>query len=226
MTDSLKVQAAVAALEEVESGMAVGLGTGSTVSHFITGLGKRVRDGLEVTAIATSLASERLAKAVGIRLVTFREIEALDVTVDGADEVSPELSLVKGLGGALVREKLVAQASARFVVVVDDSKLVDALGTRAPIPVEVVPFAVDLVTLRLAAVGGEPRLRSVDGAVFVSDNGNHVIDWYYGPVSDPASLERDLKLICGVVDSGIFSNLADRVISAGERGIRSFERPK
>jgi ribose 5-phosphate isomerase A len=206
--------------------MAVGLGTGSTVSHFITELGKRVRDGLNVTAIATSLASERLARAVGIPLVTFRDVDALDVTVDGADEVSPTLELVKGLGGALVREKLVAQASARFVVVVDDSKLVDALGTRGPIPVEVVPFAVDLVSLRLSAIGGEPRLRMDEDVPFVSDNGNSVLDWHYGPINDPASLERDLKLIGGVVDSGIFSNLADRVISAGEKGIRSFERKR
>jgi ribose 5-phosphate isomerase A len=148
------------------------------------------------------------------------------VTVDGADEVSPTLELVKGLGGALVREKLVAQASARFVVVVDDSKLVDRLGTRGPIPVEVVPFAVDLVSLRLSAIGGEPLLRMDEDVPFVSDNGNSVLDWHYGPINDPASLERDLKLIGGVVDSGIFSDLADRVISAGEKGIRSFERKR
>jgi ribose 5-phosphate isomerase A len=224
MSDSLKFQAAVAALEEVESGMAVGLGTGSTVSHFITALGERVRDGLGVRAIPTSVASERLAREVGIQLVTFREVEALDLTVDGADEVSPNLELVKGLGGALVREKLVAGISARFVVVVDDSKLVDRLGTRVPVPVEVVPFAVDLVMTRLRAMGGEPRLRMKESSPFVSDNGNHVIDWNCGPIADAASLERDLKLIGGVVDSGIFAGLADRVIVAGAKGIQSIER--
>lgn len=225
MSDSLKFQAAVAALDEVRSGMALGLGTGSTVSHFIAELGSRVRDGLEVRAIPTSKASERLAIEVGIPLVTFREAPALDLTVDGADEVSPKLELVKGLGGALVREKLVAGISARFVVVVDESKLVDQLGTRAPIPVETVPFAVDLVITRLKAMGGEPRLRMTGSDPFLSDNGNHVIDWHHGPVRDPFTLERDLKLIGGVVDSGIFASLADRVIVAGVSGIRSLERP-
>ncbi len=225
MSDSLKFQAAVAALEEVESGMAIGLGTGSTVSHFIRELGRRVRGGLEVRAIPTSEASERLAREVGIPLVTFREAGALDLTVDGADEVSPKLELVKGLGGALVREKLVAGISARFVVVVDASKLVDQLGTRVPIPVEVVPFAADLVMTRLGAMGGEPRLRMADSGPFVSDNGNHVIDWNHGPIGDAAALERDLKLIGGVVDSGIFASLADRVIVADANRIRSLERP-
>jgi len=224
MNDSLKYKAAVAALDEVMPGMVLGLGTGSTVTHFITELGNRVRDGLRVRAIATSLRSETLAREMGVPIVTFAGEKTLDLTVDGADEVSSDLQLTKGLGGALVREKVVARRSKRFVIVVDESKLVDRLGTRSPIPVEVVPFAVDSVVYDLMTIGGEPRLRMSDDEPFVSDNGNHVVDWHIGPLDDPAGLEQDLKLITGVVDSGLFSNMADRIIVAGSAGIRSLVR--
>ena len=225
MNDSLKFKAAVAALDEVKDGMVVGLGTGSTVSHFIKELGNRVRDGLKVTAIATSLQSETLAIEVGVPIVTFQEQKALDLTVDGADEVSPELCLVKGLGGALVREKIVAAASRRLVIVVDETKLVDQLGTRSPIPVEVVPFAADIVMYQLGQIGGEPKLRVLpEGRPFVSDNGNFVVDWHFGPILDPALVERRLKSVSGVVDSGIFSELADRVIVARGTGLEFLDR--
>ena len=224
MNDSLKYKAAVAALDEVKAGMVLGLGTGSTVTHFITELGNRVRDGLGVRAIATSLRSETLALEVGVPIITFADEKTLDLTVDGADEVSSDLDLTKGLGGALVREKVVARRSKRFVIVVDDSKLVERLGTRSPIPVEVVPFAGDSVIYDLTSIGGGPRLRMSDDEPFVSDNGNHVVDWYIGPLDDPAGLEQDLKLITGVVDSGLFANMADRVIVAGTSGVRSLER--
>ena len=224
MNEALKHKAAVVALDEVKTGMVLGLGTGSTVTHFITELGNRVRDGLEVRAIATSMRSETLARKVGVPIITFADEKTLDLTVDGADEVSSDLQLTKGLGGALVREKVVARRSKRFVIVVDDSKLVERLGTRSPIPVEVVPFAGDSVIYDLATIGGEPRLRMSDDEPFVSDNGNHVVDWHTGPLDDPAGLEQDLKLMTGVVDTGLFSNMADRVIVAGASGIQSFER--
>ena len=224
MNDSLKYQAAMAALDEVKPGMILGLGTGSTVTHYIRELGNRVRDGLKVKAIATSLRSEELAREGGVPIVSFADSKSIDLTVDGADEVSADLQLTKGLGGALVREKIVARASRRFVIVVDDSKLVDRLGTRSPIPVEVVPFAADIVAWDLQTIGGEPRLRMADDAPFVSDNGNHMVDWYIGPLDDPAALEQDLKSIAGVVDSGLFANMADRVLVAGASGIRSLER--
>ena len=163
MNDSLKYQAAMAALDEVKPGMILGLGTGSTVTHYIRELGNRVRDGLKVKAIATSLRSEELAREGGVPIVSFADSKSIDLTVDGADEVSADLQLTKGLGGALVREKIVARASRRFVIVVDDSKLVDRLGTRSPIPVEVVPFAADIVAWDLQTIGGEPRLRMADG---------------------------------------------------------------
>ena len=224
MNDALKYKAAMAALDEVESGMVLGLGTGSTVTHFIRELGARVRDGLEVSTIATSRQSEKLAQEVGVRVVTFAELKVLDITVDGADEVSPELHLVKGLGGALVREKIVAKASRRVVIVVDESKIVDQLGTRVPVPVEVVPFATDIVLHQLARIGGEPKVRVEQGKPFVSDNGNHIVDWLFGPIPDPPSIEQQLKSVSGVVDSGIFSNVADRVIVAGVSGLRTLDR--
>src|SRR6185295_14483670 len=167
--DELKRQAAISALDEIRSDTIVGLGTGSTASHFIRELGKRVQGGLRVLGIPTSEASRILADEVGVPLTTLKDHPEIDVTVDGADEVSPQLDLIKGLGGALVREKIVARTSHQLVIVVDEAKLVDRLGGRAPIPIEVVPFAVAVVKHRLAAIGGEPRVREKDGKTFITD---------------------------------------------------------
>jgi ribose 5-phosphate isomerase A len=216
MNDDLKRQAAIRALDEIHDGMIVGLGTGSTATHFIRELGKA---GLNVTGIPTSEESRQLAQDVGIRLTTFKEHPQIDVTVDGADEVSPALDLIKGLGGALVREKIVAHAARRLVIVVDESKLVPKLGYKTVVPVEVIPLAVPRVLLRLSELGGDGRLREKGGQLFVSDNGNNIIDWSHGTIADPAGLEKDLKLITGVVDSGIFAAVADCVIVAGAQGI-------
>ena len=224
MTESLKYQAAVAAVDEVQEGMAVGLGTGSTVTHFINALGARVQSGLKITAIPSSEQSDQLAREVGIPIVGFDEQTVLDVTIDGADEVSPELDLIKGLGGALVREKIGVKASRRVVIVVDETKLVRQLGTKASIPVEIIPMATAFVAKILTSIGGDPGLRTRDGVPFVSDNGNHVIDWYFGPLVEPAALEARLKLMSGVVDSGIFAGVADRVIVAGANGLRDMVR--
>lgn len=224
MNDSLKRRAADAALEEVQPDMVIGLGTGSTMFHFIRGLGERVRAGLSVSTVATSRQSAELALAEHIPVRTFRDHKVLDLTVDGADEVSPGLDLIKGLGGALVREKIVARASSRLVIVVDESKLVDRLGSVAPVPVEVVPFAEDLVRHTLAELGGKVRVRIAASEPFESDNGNHILDWFVGPIADPAALETRLKAISGVVDSGIFAGLADRVIVAGQDGVRILDR--
>ena len=215
--DELKRQAALYALEEIRDGMIVGLGTGSTASHFIRELGKAR---LKVKGIPTSEASRRLAGEVGVPLTTFQEHPRIDVTVDGADEVSPELDLIKGLGGALVREKIVAHASARVVIVVDDSKLVERLGAKTVIPVEVIPLAVPCVLLRLKELGGDGRVREKNGQAFVSDNGNSRVDWSHGVIDDPAGMEKQLKSITGIVDTGIFANVADCVIVAGTQGIR------
>src|SRR5689334_11783951 len=155
MSDDLKKQAALAALDEIRSGMVVGLGTGSTATHFIRALGEKVRTGIKVVAIPTSEQSRRLAEEVGIPLTTFKEHVDIDVTVDGADEVSPHLDLIKGLGGALVREKIVAHASKRVIIVVDESKLVRQLGAKTVIPVEVISLAADRVVVQLRRLGGE-----------------------------------------------------------------------
>jgi ribose 5-phosphate isomerase A len=221
MTDELKRQAALRALDEIREGMIVGLGTGSTASHFIRELGKA---GLKVAGIPTSEESRRLAEAVGVRLTTLNEHPQIDVNVDGADEVAPNLDLIKGLGGALVREKIVAHASRRVVIVVDESKLVERLGAKTVIPVEVIPLAVPCVLLRLSELGGEVRLRNKNGQTFISDNGNNIVDWNHGIIDDPARLEKELKSITGVVDSGIFSGVADQVIVAGNQGMRKLVR--
>jgi ribose 5-phosphate isomerase A len=220
-SDELKRQAALRALEEIRDGMVVGLGTGSTASHFIRELG---RARLKVVGIPTSEQSRKLAEECGVRLTTFNEHPRLDVTVDGADEVSPALDLIKGLGGALVREKIVAHASKRFVVVVDDSKLVGQLGSKTVIPVEVIPLAVPCVLLKLNELGGDGRIRERNGQPFVSDNGNTIVDWQHGVIDNPAALEKQLKSITGVVDSGIFAHAANCVIVAGAEGIRTLLR--
>jgi ribose 5-phosphate isomerase A len=224
MSDELKRQAAIAALRDIDDGMIVGLGTGSTASHFIRELGKLVAEGLRVQGIPTSDQSRKLALEAGVPLTTFKEHAAIDLAVDGADEVSPALDLIKGLGGALVREKIVAHAAKRFVIVIDESKLVPQLGTKAPIPVEVVPFAADVVAIELGKSGGRVQVRQMGDQPFISDNGNMILDWMHGPIADPQSMEWRLKTLTGVVDSGIFAKVANRVIVAASSGIRVLDR--
>lgn len=216
MSDELKRHAALAALEEIRDGMIVGLGSGSTASIFIRELGKA---GLNVVGIPTSEESARIAREVGVPLTTFGDHPVIDVTVDGADEVSPELHLTKGLGGALVREKIVAHASKRVVIVVDESKLVQKLGLKTVIPVEVIPLAVPRILLQLTGAA----VRTKNGKTFISDNGNYTVDWKSGPIDDPVAVEKQLKAMTGVVDSGIFANVADLVIVAGSSGIQRKE---
>jgi len=218
MNDALKRQAALAALAEIQDGMIVGLGSGSTASIFIRELGHA---GLKVLGIPTSEESQRIALEVGVALTTFQEHPEIDVTVDGADEVSPQLDLIKGLGGALVREKIVAHASKRVVIIVDESKMVDRFGTRTSIPIEVIPLAVPLILPRLK----DAKVREKNGKRFFSDNGNAIVDWKSGPIENPATLEKQLKAMTGVVDSGIFAGVASSVIVAGhEFGIRHLNR--
>jgi len=216
MNDNLKLKAALAALSEIRDGMVVGLGSGSTASIFIRELGKA---GLKVLGIPTSEESRRIAAQVGVGLTTFSDNPEIDVTVDGADEVSPELHLTKGLGGALVREKIVAHASKRVVIIVDESKLVQKLGSKTAIPVEVIPLAVPRVLLQLK----QATVREKNGRPFKSDNGNNILDWKSAPIDDPAAMENQLKAMTGVVDSGIFANVADVVIVAGASGIQRKE---
>jgi ribose 5-phosphate isomerase A len=217
MSDDLKRQAALAALDELRDGMVVGLGSGSTASIFIRELGKAR---LKIVGIPTSEESRRIAIEVGLPLTSFNEHPDIDVTVDGADEVSPHLDLIKGLGGALVREKIVAHASKRVVIIVDDRKMVERLGSKTAIPVEVIPLAVPRLLLQLKGA----RVRERNGQPIVSDNSNTILDWNHGAIENPAALEKELKMMTGVVDSGIFAGVASCVIVAGVSGIRKLTR--
>ncbi len=204
------------ALGLIQPGQVVGLGTGRAATAFVHALGERVQAGLQIRGIPTSEGTAALARRLGIPLASLSEIDAIDVTVDGADEVDPHLNLIKGYGGALVREKIVAASSKREVILVGTEKLVPVLGTRGRLPVEVVPFALPLCSRRLADLGCRPTLRLVDGEPFVSDNGNHILDCAVSAIAEPAALERALLLIPGLVDTGLFLGMADTVLV--ERG--------
>ncbi len=212
------------ALRFVKPGYTIGLGTGRAASAFIRALGA---SGIKVRGVPTSLASEELARECGIELTTLGEAKKIDVDLDGADEVDPRLNLIKGYGGALVREKVVAMASRRFVVLVGGEKLVPCLGARRRLPVEVVPFARDYVAYRVKALGLKPRdRRNGDGSEFLSDNGNPILDCVVGEIRNPAKLEKELLAIPGVVGTGLFVGLADIVAIApdGKQAIRLLKR--
>ena len=225
MSDDLKKQAAEAALAHVRGGMRLGLGTGSTAAHFIEALATRVRAGLEVIGVPTSEQTARQATQAGIELSTLDETPRLDLTVDGADEIGPGLVMIKGGGGALLREKIVAYASERMLVVADETKVVDALGAF-PLPVEVVSFG--LAATRIAIVtatrrlglAGELTLREHAGRTFQTDSGNFILDASFGPIPDPQALASALASIPGVVEHGLFIGLASMALVAGAGGVR------
>jgi ribose 5-phosphate isomerase A len=211
------------AAEFVKDGMTVGLGTGTTVYWTIKRLGEMVRQGLRIRGIPTSQRTEQLATEAGIPLTSFAEVSELDLTIDGADEVNPSLDLIKGGGGALLREKLVAAASRRLIIVADTTKQVATLG-KFPLPVEVVPFAWEVTARRVSALGCTPILRAVDGQPYVTDNGNYILDCPFGAIPDPARLHRDLKLLVGVVETGLFVGMADLIVVGSESGVTLVER--
>ena len=214
---------AARALREVPDGALIGLGSGHTASAFVRALGRRVRQGLRVRGVPTSEATERLARELGVPLATLDE-GVLDLTLDGADEVDPRLDLIKGYGGALVRERIVAAAARRLIIVVESEKLVPVLGRRGRLPVEVIPFASPFVMRELVALGCRPALRTVDGKAFVSDNGNWIIDCAVRPIEAPASFAQDLRAIPGVVETGLFLGVADLVLVAEAGRIRELRR--
>ena len=202
------------AAEYIETGMVVGLGTGSTAEFAIRAIGERVAAGLEVKAIPTSEASAQLAGELGITLTTLEDDPAVDLTIDGADEVDPDLDLIKGLGGALLREKIVAFATARQVIIIDPSKLVKKLGTQAPLPIEVVPFSWSLVCSRLSERGIEPTLRMLQAEQpFVTDNGNYIIDGRFPEgIDDAQATDVWLNTLPGVVENGLFVAMTHLVV--------------
>ena len=209
-----KLAAARAAIGFVRAGEVVGLGSGSTASIVIRLLAERVRAGLRIRGVATSAHSEHLARKLGIPLTTLDKIQQIDVTIDGADEVDPRLRLIKGGGGALLREKIVASASRKMVIVADSSKCVRALG-RFPLPVEIIPFASALVKKNITALGATVRLRrNADGKPYVTDEGHYILDCHFGRIANPAALARKLEHMPGVVEHGLFIGFADVAVIA------------
>jgi ribose 5-phosphate isomerase A len=223
-----KVKAAEAALAEVKDGQLLGIGTGSTVAIFLELLGDRIkREGLKIMGVPTSYQSAYLAADRGIRLTTLDEHPRLDLAVDGADEVDQDLNLIKGGGAALAREKVVDSSARRFVVIADESKLVASLGSKMPVPVEVLPFARAGVLQRIKILGGSPSVRDggdrKDGPL-ITDNGNFIVDVKFQEIKDPRALEVELKRIAGVVDVGIFVNMAHTAYLGNNEGVKRIDR--
>lgn len=225
--DLAKQAAAVRATDAIVSNTVIGLGTGSTMRFVLEELARRLHDGRlsNVMGVPTSEKTTALAHVLGIPLTSLAEHPRLALAVDGADEIDPGLNLVKGLGGALLREKIVAAAADEFLVVADDSKLVAQLGSRAPLPIEVLEFAVPLVQRRLGSLPGRPVLRTVGGDPFVTDEGNLILDFYCGPIADAWSLDIALRQIPGVVDHGLFLGMATAVFVADAVATRVMKRP-
>jgi ribose 5-phosphate isomerase A len=212
-----KQAAAEKAVEFVKNGMIVGLGTGSTAFWATQKIAQRISEGLTIRAVASSASTEALAGQLGIPLVPFSGIDHIDITIDGADEVDDQLNLIKGGGGALLREKILARNSSRFYVVVDDSKRVHRLG-RFPLPVEIVPFASNLTIRRLQELNCEPVLRMVKGSEFITDNGNLIADCSFKEIPDPKALQQRINLIPGVVENGLFVGMATAVVVGYDDG--------
>ncbi|MCS6872822.1 MAG: ribose-5-phosphate isomerase RpiA [Anaerolineae bacterium] len=224
--DLLKRRAAERAVELVESGMIVGLGSGSTASHALRRLAEAIQSGKlhDVRGVPTSRRIEQEAISLGIPLIDLDEVVEIDLTIDGADEVDPDLNLIKGGGGALLREKIVAQISRREIIVIDDSKLSPKLGTRWFLPVEVVPFGWRTQMRYLESLGAKVTLREANGAPFHTDQGNLILDCHFGPIDNPKDLAARIKARAGIVEHGLFLSMATEVIVASAGGIRRITR--
>jgi len=224
--DRLKRAAALRAIEYVEDGMVVGLGTGSTAYFVVEGLGARVAAGLRIVGIPTSERTATQARKLNIQLATFAEHPHIDVTIDGADEVERgSLNLIKGLGGALLREKIVAAASERLVIVVDHDKLVDRLGDHTPVPVEVTQFGWQATAAAIERLGAKPELRHAhEDHAFITDGGNYILDCRFGQIPDAKALECDIGMIVGVVESGLFVGRSSAVVVASAGGTEVLTR--
>lgn len=222
--DQEKQLAALASLQFVRAGDVVGLGSGSTAAYAVRFLGERVRAGLKVRGVATSIQTQSLAVSLEIPLITLDEVQEIDVTIDGTDEFDPELRLIKGGGGALLREKIVASASREEIIIADSTKQVSVLGNY-PLPVEVIRFAEAVVSKKISALGATVQLRKDRaGEAFVTDEGNHILDCHFGKIPDPPALARTLSEIPGVVEHGLFINLADVVLLGKGSEVLEFRR--
>jgi ribose 5-phosphate isomerase A len=225
--DDLKRQAALKAVEFVQSGMIVGLGTGSTAVHATHAIGEMLADGRlhHILAIPTSQTTAQQAQQAGIPLTTLNQHPEVDITIDGADEIDPHLNLIKGLGGALLREKIVAVASQRVIIISDERKRVSQLGSRAPVPVEVIRFAQQPVTQHLQSLGARVVLRQENDETFITDEGNIILDCHFGPINEPQQLAQAIRQRPGVVEHGLFLNLATKAIIASSQGLDIVSKP-
>jgi ribose 5-phosphate isomerase A len=220
--DTWKRLAGEAAANLIEDGMVLGLGTGTTATQMIYAIGRRMQEGLRITgAVATSKTSEELARKLGIPLTDLDTHPLLDIAIDGADEIDGQLRLIKGGGGALLREKIVASSARRFIVIGDATKQVAQLGRNTPLPVEAVPFAATPVSKRLEALGASVRLRRSGDSVFFTENCNVILDCFFaGGIVDPTDLNAHIRRIVGVVEIGLFLNMAERAIIGGPEGVK------
>jgi len=217
--DREKQDVARAALTFIQSGQIVGLGSGSTSTFFIQYLGEKVREGLQIKGVPTSIRVQQLAEKCGIPLVSLDQVNTIDVDVDGADEFDPKLQLIKGGGGALLREKIIASVSKKFVVVADSSKQVPVLG-KFPLPVEVIPFAETVLTRRISELGAKVTLRTAqNGSIYKTDEGHHILDCHFGKIPDPDALALTLSCMPGVVEHGLFINMANVVLLAKDNQV-------
>lgn len=222
-----KTRAAEAALNYVQNGMIVGLGSGSTASIFIELLCQAVRQGRfkNIRGVPTSIQSEKLARQGGLDLIDLKTARRCHLTVDGADEVDPDLNLIKGLGGALLREKIVAQNTEQFIAIVDESKVVPYLGHHCPLPVEVTQFAHEVHAAYIQSLGAKvEQRRNPDGSAFISDNGNYYFHCHFGRIDQPAELDLTLRSRAGIIETGLFIHIAQRAIVADESGVREITR--
>jgi len=220
-TDDARELAAKKSLDFIEDGMVVGLGTGSTATRFIKLLGNRVKRGLKIRAIPSSNTSKELAEALSIPVINFQQCAEIDVTIDGADEIAPGLALIKGGGGALLHEKIIASASRRFIVMADSSKLVTRLG-KVPLPVEVIPIASPLVARKLMQMGIRSTIRRLDtGSDFITEEGNLILDCDCGEIQDADTLAASIRNIVGVVEHGLFLHMAERALVSDGADVRT-----
>ncbi len=215
--------AAEKAVEFIEDRMIVGLGTGSTVTYLIKKLAQKVDEGLKIKAVSTSTATSKLAESLGIHILNFDDVGEIDLTIDGADEVDKNLNGIKGGGGALLFEKIVATSSRKNIWIVDSTKLVDNLG-KFPLPVEVVPFGIGQTISKLKEGGYNPELRLIDNKTFITDGNNYTIDLHLNKIADPGNLESALKKIPGIIETGLFINIADMVIAGKENSYEILKR--
>ncbi|CAI8942337.1 MULTISPECIES: ribose 5-phosphate isomerase A [Bacillus] len=217
---NLKRLAGEYAADFIKDGMKIGLGTGSTVYWTIQKLGHLVSEGLTIQAVPTSIETEKLAKQLSIPLISLSEIDSLDLTIDGADEINPDLQLIKGGGGALLREKIVAVSSQKLIIIADESKLVTNLGIF-PLPIEIVPFAWEQTAKRIQSFGCQTILRIQNNQPFITDNGNMILDCVFpNQITNPIETHQQLKIVTGVIETGLFINMVNKAIIATEKGIK------